>query len=86
MLPKSTGYLGKRSMTKEKLVEALKIYERSEGNWSSNARYCVAMVPRALKFVEEGRIEKAMRWLGFIQGVMWSEGIYTIDEMKEHNV
>lgn len=28
---------------------------------------------------------KAMRWLGFIQGVLWCEGAYTIEEMKGHN-
>jgi len=30
-------------------------------------------------------LEKGMRWLGFIQGVLWIEGYYTIDEMREHN-
>jgi hypothetical protein len=29
--------------------------------------------------------EKAMRWLGFIQGVLWSTGVKTIDEMREDN-
>ena len=28
---------------------------------------------------------KQHRWLGFIQGVLYSEGLFTIDEMKEHN-
>ncbi len=28
---------------------------------------------------------KAMRWLGFIQGVFWSMGEYTIEQLKEHN-
>lgn len=27
---------------------------------------------------------KQHRWLGFIQGVFWDMGIYTIDEMREH--
>jgi len=30
-------------------------------------------------------IEKACRWLGFIQGILWTRGIYTIDEMRGHN-
>jgi hypothetical protein len=30
-------------------------------------------------------IEKAMRWLGFIQGVLWLHGDFTLDQMKEHN-
>jgi len=30
-------------------------------------------------------IAKGMRWLGFIQGVLWREGVFTIDEMRDHN-
>lgn len=29
--------------------------------------------------------EKAMRWLGFVQGVLWSMGIYSIVDLKEDN-
>ena len=29
--------------------------------------------------------DKYNRWLGFIQGHFWTIGIYTIDELKEHN-
>jgi len=28
---------------------------------------------------------KAMRWLCFMQGVLWIQGAYTINEMKDHN-
>lgn len=27
---------------------------------------------------------KAHRWLGFVQGVLWTQGIYTIDELRAH--
>lgn len=30
--------------------------------------------------------EKGMRWLGFIQGVLWSMGEATIDEMRQVNM
>jgi len=30
-------------------------------------------------------VEKAMRWLGFIQGGLWSQGFYSIEDMKNHN-
>lgn len=36
-------------------------------------------------YISEGRREKAMRWLGFTQGVMWSRGWATIDDLKGHN-
>ncbi len=29
--------------------------------------------------------ERAQRWLGFVQGVMWREGLTTIDELWEMN-
>jgi hypothetical protein len=30
-------------------------------------------------------VEKAMRWLGFIQGVLWSKLGFSIDQMREEN-
>ena len=44
------------------------------------------MCDEAQKFVDEGRIEKAMRWLGFLQGVFWATGIYTLDDVKHHSM
>lgn len=29
--------------------------------------------------------DKANRWLGFLQGVFWTQGIYTLDQMRDHN-
>ena len=36
-------------------------------------------------FAKEGRIDKANRWIGFIQGTLWMAGRATIDEMREDN-
>jgi len=30
-------------------------------------------------------VEKAHRWLGFLQGVLWATGQRTIDQMREDN-
>lgn len=30
--------------------------------------------------------EKFMRWLGYMQGVLSCNGVYTIDEMRRHNM
>ncbi len=30
-------------------------------------------------------LEKMHRWLGFVQGFLWTKKIFTIDEMKSHN-
>ena len=26
-----------------------------------------------------------MRWLGFVQGVLWVQGVYTLENLKSHN-
>jgi hypothetical protein len=44
-----------------------------------------SMIDKIEEFIEEDRIEKAFRWLGFIQGCMWATGLYTIEELKNHN-
>jgi hypothetical protein len=35
-----------------------------------------------IKLVDEGRREKAMRWLGFVQGVCYALGYASIDDLK----
>ena len=42
------------------------------------------MCSESIKFVQEGHIEKAHRWLGFIQGVLWKEEAFTLNDLREH--
>jgi len=44
-----------------------------------------AMLHQMECFLREGRLDKVFRWLGFIQGVLWIMGVYTVEELKEHN-
>lgn len=48
-------------------------------------QHIVWMCQEAKKFVAEGRKDKAFRWLGFIQGVLWTKGEYTIEELANHS-
>lgn len=43
------------------------------------------MTAEIRKFVAEGSTEKAFRWLGFMQGVLWADGHYTVEQLGEHN-
>jgi hypothetical protein len=43
------------------------------------------MLDMMVGFVEEGRLDKANRWLGFVQCALWSTGVYTLNELKDHN-
>lgn len=38
-----------------------------------------------VKQLASTNMEKASRWLGFIQGVLWTLGVYSIAEMKDDN-
>ncbi len=48
----------------------------------AHMRYMIAEIP---KLLEADKIEKAMRWLGFVQGVMWSLGIYNLETLRDDN-
>ncbi len=37
------------------------------------------------KFLDEGRMEKFFRWLGFVQGFCWGYGYQALKELKDLN-
>lgn len=37
------------------------------------------------RFPADGDVDKAMRWLGYMQGVLVHAGVYTLEEVKEHS-
>ena len=47
--------------------------------------HCYGMLDKMEGFIDEGRLDKVYRWLGFVQGVLWAEGIYTLTELMNHN-
>ena len=84
-------------MTPEKLQQVLAIYrtrlehfqpERQPGHWAPKpleVRLHIRwMLDEIEKFGPEDH-DKAQRWLGFIQGALWADGVFSIDQMREHN-
>lgn len=51
--------------------------------FGSHVAYMLEEIP---KFMAAGRVEKAMRWLGFCQGYMVCIGVFSIDDMKQLNM
>jgi len=51
-----------------------------------NLNHLYWMCDQVAVFISENRIEKAMRWLGFIQGAFWVLGVRTVEEMKKDNM
>ena len=49
------------------------------------AGHALYMVREGRKLVDQDRAEKAMRCLGFVQGVLWAIGLVTIEELKNMN-
>jgi hypothetical protein len=43
------------------------------------------MLEQIPMFIEENKIDKANRWLGFVQGVFWVRNFYNIGEMRDDN-
>jgi hypothetical protein len=48
-------------------------------------RHVAWMAQQTKVFVDEGRIEKAMRWLGFMQGWLVAYAVYPISDTMIHN-
>jgi hypothetical protein len=81
-------------MTPEKVIAAFaecrKILDPNDNipgernsEWSS--LHLLYMCEEGPKLITEGRIEKAMRWLGFIQGALWASDFATLDTLKAMN-
>jgi hypothetical protein len=89
-------------MTGEKVLEAVGVYRKWLENRGIPKRRCDFdhaplgtvdslahlhnMLDQIEEFVAEERMGKAFRWLGFLQGVMWSHGFFTLNELRHHNM
>lgn len=82
-------------MTPEKRLEALEFYRdflernypeiQAERRSENQIAHLKAMIPLMQEYLDAGRIEKFMRWLGFLQGWFWSKQIFTVEELASHN-
>ena len=49
----------------------------------AHLRWCCSQVKR---FVEEGHLDEARQWFGFVQGCLWMRGIFSLEEMRSQDV
>lgn len=47
--------------------------------------HLLSMLPKMEEFIKDGRREKFFRWLGFMQGALWSFGEFSLNELRNHN-
>lgn len=88
-------------MTKEKIIEIAEKYREyfvlngvekakfirndTSGDFEDDLAHCHIMLDKIVEFVLLGKVKKAGRWLGFVQGVLWSAGVYTLEDLQIHN-
>lgn len=88
-------------MTSEKILGVIELYRQCFSERSidkidyphdeildkeiHSLEHCHGMLDEMVKFVHEGRLDKTFRWLGFIQGVLWTNQLYTLTDLKNHN-
>lgn len=81
-------------MTKEQILQVVDDYnsllhpmaapidEQNGGTQLQHARWMCQQIPT---FLKENKMEKVNRWLGFVQGILWTNGLFSITQMREHN-
>lgn len=47
--------------------------------------HCYAMLDKIEFFIKQGRMRKVFTWLGFIQACLWLNGVYVIEDFRDHN-
>jgi len=88
-------------MTDEQVLQALDLYEqvlrvrganpievqhdRCPSSNQQALNHALFMIAPMRQFLVDGKREKLMRWLGFLQAIPWYTGIFTLDELKDHN-
>ena len=85
-------------MTNKQMIDVLSTYSellkkeghKFERNGDAKERearlnHALWMCRETINFVREEKLDKANRWMGFIQGVLWTYNIYSVDEMRDHN-
>ena len=79
-------------MTDQKVLEAVQMVLTKIGSspeticrYTAEYAHLSMMAEKIPGFLEEGRRDKAMRWLGFMQGVLWKMGLASVEDLKAMN-
>lgn len=82
-------------MTNEQIKEVCKKYDKAlfdlgveverESENPGSLKHLRWMCGEIIYFADSNRIEKAHRWLGFLQGAFWVKEIFNIEQLKDDN-
>lgn len=60
-------------------------YDSKHINKTQALNHLFSMLKSMEDFIKENQKDKFFRWLGFMQGVLWLLGAYSLNELREHN-
>ena len=60
-------------------------YDKFLPSREESLNHLLLMLPKMEAFIIEGRRGKFFRWLGFIQGVLWILGFFSLNDLRDHN-
>ena len=79
-------------MTNNQIIEVCEKYKsklnaepKRENEVSGSINHLAWMCDQIIEFVQINHLEKAHRWLGFVQGSMWVLKLDTIFSMRDDN-
>jgi len=75
-------------MTMAQIQYAISEMKKEIEIWYSEDHHLHKMIPQMEEMSQHNDYatrEKLMRWLGFMQGVMWEHDHYTIDDLRKMN-
>ena len=76
-----------RSYFTKKGIEAVDFPHNDKPDSSRDIlSHCCRMLDRMEKFISESRMDKVFRWLGFIQGCLWSTRRFSLEDLKNHSL
>ena len=59
---------------------------QKRGARENTNQHLAFMLDKVIEFANDGKLSKANRWIGFVQGVLWHDQKYVIDDLRCHVV
>jgi len=76
------GYFISKGIKKKEFPHGAILFSSQD---DKSLEHCHSMLDKMEEFIKEERFPKLNRWLGFIQGVLWRNGIATMNNLKNTN-
>lgn len=74
------------SLLKDEYSKAEEINHFEKGpDYQSICNHALSMIPKMREMLDSGISDKLMRWIGFLQGILWTMAFCSLNELREDN-